>query len=352
MSTIRTDVAETTETAASDEFDATSAFLTSFGDEADDEGDEDASRKPSNDSEDDETAPTDNDEDADDSDESPDGEGDDEEGGEPEGEKKVADSDDILFKIKVGDEEHEVPAKDLKRLYGQEAALTKKSQEVATLRQQAEARATEHVTALQAMHARAQERSAPYKQIDWMAVSKDPNISAEEASALRTEAQRAFEEEAFYGEGLQGVIKQLKATEDANRIEAAKACVKALSTPGTDDKPNPTHIEGWNDTVYNDIRQFGIKLGIPAETVNTLTDPAALKIMHMALQFSKGASKVQTIKTNKVNKTPKKIVKTSNAPVTRDQRATTDRKATVRAMRQGKASAADAFFASFGNDDE
>src|SRR5271166_5311278 len=45
--------------------------------------------------------------------------------------KKYADDSDTYVKVKVGEEEHEVAVKDLKRLWGQEASLTKKSQEVA-----------------------------------------------------------------------------------------------------------------------------------------------------------------------------------------------------------------------------
>lgn len=357
MSTIRSDVADTETTTASDEFDATSAFLSSFGD--DDEGDEDAEKQPSKPGaeEEDDSEPTGDDEDAEGSDESPETEGDDGEASDDaEGsDKKYAESDDIFVKVKVGDEEHEVPVKDLKRLYGQESALTKKSQEVSALRQQAESRAKEHVTALQVLLNRAQEKSNPYRQIDWMAVSKDPNISAEEASLLRSEAQKAFEEESFLGENLQGFMTAVQKQEQDTRIESAKTCVKALTTPGTDDKPNPVFIEGWNPKLYDEVREFGVKMGLPAETVNTLTDAAAIKMMHMAMQFAKGTSKVQTIKTNKVNKTPKKIVKATNAPVAREQVPVANRKAAIKALRANpnrEGAAANAFYASFGGDDE
>jgi hypothetical protein len=66
--------------------------------------------------------------------------------------------------------------------------------------------------------------------------------------------------------------------------------------------------------------------------VNTLTDPAAIKMMHMAMLYAKGASKVVT--TKKVNKTPKKIVKTSSSPVaTRQEAPTANRKAAIKALR-------------------
>jgi ribonuclease D len=52
-------------------------------------------------------------------------------------------------------------------------------------------------------------------------------------------------------------------------------------------------------------------MGIPAQTINDITDPGAVKILHMAMQFHKGKSKV--VVTKKVNKTPTKIVKNTAA---------------------------------------
>ncbi len=46
----------------------------------------------------------------------------------------------VFVKIKVGDKDHEVSVKDLQRLYGQEAALTQKSQQVSDQRKLVERR--------------------------------------------------------------------------------------------------------------------------------------------------------------------------------------------------------------------
>lgn len=352
MSTIRSDVADT-ETNASGEFDATAAFLSEFMDK-----DEDALKKEPSETgtEEDENAPEGDDTETEGSDDSPETDGDDDDAGaETEGsdkEKQYAESDDIVVKIKEGDNTHEVPLKDLKRLYGQEAALTRKSQEVAAKRQEADAEAQKAVTTLSVLLQRAQEKAQPYKAIDWMAVSKDPNISAEEASMLRTEAQKALEEETFLGQNLGAFMQEVQNKQNTQRVESAKTCVKALTTTGTAEKPNPLHIEGWNDKTYDDVRSFGVKMGLPAETVNTLTDPAAIKMMHMAMQFSKGTSKVQTIKTDKVNKTPKKIVKTSSSPSARPTKNTVEQTNALKTLkRSGSIDAAgDALLASFADD--
>lgn len=352
MSTIQNnaDVADTeTTTAPTEEFDATAAFLTSFEDK-----DKDAhENEPSGNGEDEneQDAPEGDTNDTEGSDDSPETDADDDAAGDDDKDKAFAD-DGAYVKLKVDGEEKEVPVKELTRLYGQEASLTRKSQEVAEQRKAVEAEGEKHAAALQVLLQRAQEKAKPFKAINWIAVSKDPNISAEEVTALHTEAQRALEDEAFLSQSLDGFMTEVHNQQHKTRVESAKACVKTLTTPGTDETPNPLHIEGWNDKTYDDTRAFGIKMGAPAEFVNTLTDPAAIKMMHMAMLFAKGASKVQT---TKVNKTPKKIVKTSSSPAAARQNApTANRKAAVQKLRSDpnrSGAAADAFFASFNIDD-
>lgn len=357
MSTIRKDVAETTETHVEDDFDATSAFLSRLEPQDDDDTDNGAPSGQS-DEDQDENAPEGQDGDDNGSDESPETEGDDDQSGDDDnddqGNDKTFADEGAYVKVKVDGEDKEVSLKDLTRLYGQEASLTRKSQEVADLRKTAETTQQKHVSALQVLIERAKEKANPFKQIDWMAVSKDPNISAEEASALRAEAQKAYEEEAFLTNSLDSFMDEVNKQTTARKIEEAKVCVKSLTTPGTDDKPNPLHIEGWNDKVYSDVRSFGVKMGATADYVNTLTDPVALKVLHMAMQFAKGAQRVVT--TKKVDKTPKKIVKTSTSPVTqrRDNAPVAARKQAIKNLRNNPnktGAAADAFYASFNVDD-
>jgi hypothetical protein len=68
-------------------------------------------------------------------------------------------------------------------------------------------------------------------------------------------------------------------------------------------------------------------MGIDKDTVNNLTDPGAFKILHMAMQFHRGAAKVVT---KKVNKTPTRIVKNSaSAPAARSTAKTVTTKSAV-----------------------
>jgi hypothetical protein len=303
-------------TAALSEDDGADAFLKSFNIEPDGE-DADALKKKKPSEEEEKTTEDDaakDDAEADEaSEETPEGEEDEaeEEATEDKAEKKYVDDGETYVKIKVGDDEKEVSVESLKRLYGQEASLTRKSQEVADQRRVADEGVAKNVAALNVMLEKAKAKAAPYAAIDWLAVSKNPEIDAATASALRDEAKAALDDVAFFEKDLGTLMTSISDKQKADTVAQAKVCIASLSTPGTADKPNPLHIEGWNDKVYDDLRAFARELGSPAEAVNSLVDPVAFKILHMAMQFKRGSSKVLTVKTKK---SPTKIVKTSSSP--------------------------------------
>lgn len=350
MSTIRTDVADT-ETPAS-EYDATAGFLARLGGDEDEDAREGAPSEPGDEDLEDEAAHDDNEDDAEGSDEDrPDTDDEDDQSGTDEEDEKAFADEGAYVKLKVDGKDQEVPVKDLTRLYGQEAALTRKSQEVAEQRRVADANAQKYVASLNVLVQRAAEKVAPYQNIDWLAESRNPNISQEEFAAIRADAQRAMEEHSFLTQNLDAFMGEVSKQQNAARVESAKACVQALTTPGTDDKPNPHFIEGWSDQTYDAVRAFGVSMGMPAEAVNGIVDASAIKMMHMAMQFAKGAKKVQT---TKVNKTPKKIVKTSSAPAARPAAAVADRKVALSRLRKNgndTEAAVSAFMSGMGDDD-
>lgn len=130
------------------------------------------------------------------------------------------------------------------------------------------------------------------------------------------------------------------------RQESARECLKAITTP-----ESKHHIKGWNEALYNDIRAFAADdIGLDKELVNNLTDPGAIKVLHMAMQFARGSKKVVT---TKVNKTPTKIVKNSaSAPAARaSSKTVTVKQATAKAIKSGsRDDAVNAFEAMFGDD--
>jgi hypothetical protein len=332
MSTIpNTDVAADTETnyAPTDEAGTIDAFMTHLGVDPDEDAPS-KKKKPSEEVEttkkddataDDEGAEEENSEETpEDETESDEDEATDKDAKEDKSDKKsYVDSEDTYVKVKVGEEEKEVSVKDLKRLYGQEASLTRKSQEVADQRKAVDTQLATNVAALNVMLEKAKAKAAPYQNIDWLAVSKNPDISAAEASALRDEAKAAFDDVSFFEKDLGTLMTTIGEKTKAATVAQAKVCIEALSTPGTDDKPNPLHIEGWNDKVYDDLRSFARELGADAKDVNAMVDPVAFKVLHMAMQFKRGSSKVLTVKTNK---SPTKIVKSSSStPAARENSA-------------------------------
>lgn len=237
-------------------------------------------------------------------------------------ERKFADSDDVYTKVTVDGQEHEVSIKELKRLYGQEASLTRKSQEVATERKAIDEKRASNIAAYDVLLKRATERADKYRALPWTQLMKDPEVPADQLQALQAEAREALQDEQFLTQELGNFMTQIDAEQKAAMKQQAGECIKALTTADS-----PHHIKGWNDALYSDIRKFGTEMGIPAEQMNALVDPASFKVLHMAMQFKRGASKVVT---KKVNKTPTKIVKNSaSAPAARGSSKQTSAKAAV-----------------------
>lgn len=262
---------------------------------------------------------------------------DDEDQEDDEKKRKYADEG-VFVKIKVGDEEHSVPVKDLQRLYGQEAALTKKSMEVSQQRKAAEDELTKATTATAALLERAKARLQPYAQIDFLMASRE--LPAEQYAALRDQAAAAYEDVQFLEQHLDRMVNDAKKKQNDALVSAARESLKVLSGPA-----EQGGIEGWSEKLYDDIRAYAISAGAPAEVVNTAVEPWAIRIMHDAMLYQRGKSKVIT---KKVNKAPKKIVKTtSNAAVNKSgPNADKASKALSRLQKTGSADdAAEAFLA-------
>jgi len=256
--------------------------------------------------------------------------------------KKVVEaSEDAVVKIKIDGQEVTATVKDLKRLYGQEASLTRKSQEAAELKKRAEDVATRHVTGLEALLARAKEQAAPYANINFLALTKDPNVSSEELSALSDAANRAFDNVRYLETELDGVIKAAQDQRQQQMMQMAREAIKTLTDP-------KNGIHGWNEQMYNDIRSFAVSSGMDAQVVNEMVDPVAFKILHMAMQYQKG--KTAVTKTKKIDKTPKRIIKGTPDEVVKSAKADPNRAMLKKLQQSGSVDdAADAFLAQWEN---
>lgn len=200
-------------------------------------------------------------------------------------------SDEALVKLTVDGEEIKIPVKDLKRLYGQEASLTRKSQEVAERRKFAEDEGARYVVATQRLLDKAKARFQPYAQVDWAIAAK--TLENDEYVALRQEAQAAHTDLSFLNNELETVFAETQKAREAAAKEDAKAALEVLQRD----------IPDFNADVYQDMAKFAATKGIPQEAFTQLTDPAALTIVHMAMSYERAkeraASKRKAAPTSK-----------------------------------------------------
>lgn len=243
--------------------------------------------------------------------------------------KKTLD-DDAEVEVKVDEEVLKVSVKDLKRLYGQEAALTRKSQQVAAKRKEVEATEQKLGASLQKLYEKAAQRWEPYSKIDMLVASKQ--LDADQFAALRAEAQAAFEDFRFISEEADAFVKQANAQRQEQLKTAAQEAVKVLKEA----------IPDWSPSLYDNIREYAIGTGMDAEVVNNLVDPVAIQLIHKARLYDES----KKIVTKKKVLTPKKVVKTTVSPSANGDMSPKKEAATKKLMATGDVGdAADVFLA-------
>lgn len=192
--------------------------------------------------------------------------------------------DDAIVEVKVGEETHRVPVKDLKRLFGQEAALTRRSQEVAEQRNVLLKDAERAKTVLQKALERAEAKAKPYAEADAWRLSRE--LDPDSFEQWRKDANERFEEVRFLREELGAVEKAATEAARASLQSEAQACVTALRDP-----QSPHHIEGWDEKLYGELLQFADAQGF--KRFGVVTDPAAVKLVHMAYLYQRGKTVAQ-----------------------------------------------------------
>jgi len=241
---------------------------------------------------------TQSDEDEEDTEADPDDEEEAEEQDEDEDEEAVDLSDDTLIDIIVNGETQQASVKDLKRLWGQESSLTQKSQEVARQRKEATEVTEKSSAVLQRMLELAQENWKPYSEVDMLVASRQ--LSEEDFTALRREANAAKQNLDFLTEEAEGFYRDLKTQQQRTMQQAAQECVKTLQQ----------ELPNWSNSLYNDIRAYAVSKGLPQESVDSFTDPNVILILNKARLYDEGR-KVATIK----KKTPKaRVLKSKKSP--------------------------------------
>ena len=223
----------------------------------------------------------------------------DEEEAEDEEEDEVIElNDDTLIDILVDGETQQASIKDLKRLYGQEASLTRKSQETAKQRKEAEEQLGKTSAIFQKMLEKAEARWKPYEEVDMLVASR--TMDTDDFAQLRREAQEAHDDLKFFQEEADGFFKEIQEQQQLQLQEAAREAVKVLEAD----------IPDWNTDLYNDIRSYAVAQGLPEEQVNQYVDPNVIKILNKARLFDQA----KQVTTTKKKRTAKKVLKSNKAP--------------------------------------
>jgi hypothetical protein len=211
-------------------------------------------------------------------------------------------TDDHKVKLTVDGEEKTVTVKELKRLYGQEASLTRKSQEVAEARKAAAADAERYMLASQKLIEKAQARFQPFEKIDWMVAQQ--KLTPDEFAALRSEALEAHQDLQFLQNETGELLTNLAKEREAQYLEKAKEAVKVLER----DIPN------WSKETYEQVCTYATENGF--KEAADVVDPAVIKFIHKAMRFDALKAKAAQKKTQ-AKTAPKRVVKPANSNSTK-----------------------------------
>ena len=224
-------------------------------------------------------------------------------------EVKVA-SDDTIVEVKVNGETQQVSVKDLKRLAGQEASLTRKSQDLAEQRKVAEEDFARTNAAYQKLLDRAKERLKPYSEMDMLIAQSQMDV--ETFAQLRQDAKQAEEDVKFLEEESNSLLKDMQAKRQTAVQAAAKDCIRVLEEQMPD----------WGNDLYNDIRTYAVKQGLPQHEVDQYTDPNVIMLINKARLYdeTKAAAQTKKAKAKVTKKTKKtKVLSSKKSPPTKTQ---------------------------------
>ena len=206
--------------------------------------------------------------------------------------------DDAMVEVTVDGKVVQQSVKELKRLAGQEASLTRKSQETASKRKEADEAINKNHAVFQTLLAKAEEKYKPYSEVDMLLASK--TMEAEDFALLRKEAQDAGNDLKFLREEADKFYQDVQAQNQKAMQDAAKQAIEVLEND----------IPEWSNDLYNDIRAYAIEQGMDEATVNTIVDPTAIKILHKARLFDQ----TKQVATKKKVAAKKKVLRSTKAP--------------------------------------
>lgn len=201
--------------------------------------------------------------------------------------------------VPVNGEDVEVSVDSLKRLYGQEAALTQKSQAVADKQKELEAAERQNEALMETLLADVKADYEQYADVDWLVIQS--RLDTPEFEALREDARQKAERFQKVTEGVGSYLKQKEAALQTQLAEkAGEAHQKLLDSD-----------IGWSESKMGELTAFAENFGFTQEeVVNAVSAPLFL-LLNKAFEADKVA---QTSKVIKQGKTPKKIITSKQKP--------------------------------------
>lgn len=222
-------------------------------------------------------------------------------------EKTVEVTDDTLVEVVVNGETDQVSIKDLRRLAGQEKALTRKSMAVAAEARKVQAREEFAETRLKAVSERVNKRAEQYANIDFVALAQSGQYTPEQIEGFRQEAKDAEAEAAFVNQELEQFYKEKQESRQAELVEKGKASLEQFEDIGS-----PYYIEDFKDR-YQDLSQHAVSLGISEETILTTPDPWFWKLLDDSLRRGSAKETLKTASSPKKDPKAKKLKKPSSS---------------------------------------
>lgn len=251
-------------------------------------------------------------------------------------------SDDDVISIKIDGEETTVSIQDLKRQYGQHRSNDVRSKELVAQRKQVEEQSLAHRVSLEAGYNRAAEKAKYWDGIDWAAAFKELETPA--FNSLRAAAQDAFNELAYFEDGLKSDMEAAKVRTEQEVQSRIQSTIVELAHPDTG-------IKGFGNELIQELGTYAQEMGVPSERLTDLFHAPILRILHDAVQYRKAQKATKA--TSPVVKTANKIVKnTVNADTSRRASKPSTSSALQKLARSGSLDDAEsAFLASFGSRD-
>lgn len=265
------------------------------------------------------------------------------EGAEPAGKAPEAPTDDPEIDLKIGTESRKFKSSELSELAARAEAVKAQESTLTESVARATTEAEKATTAVNRMLERAQARWAPYAEVNLLALATQ--LDAASMTALQKDMQDAYNDVQFFQSELGALQQQTQAAQAQAHTESAKAALTALSA-----KEGPYAIPDFGQPVYTQMVEFAVKSGMDQRAVLGLTDPAALKLIHMAMQYAAGQKATAAV-IKPVTHTPTKVMTPAggNSPS-----GGTDKKSAAMAKLRRSGSEDDAtaaFMAAFGSDD-